>query len=64
MYARNGKTHNTLLLATAESEPLAANDSQVALRELPQIFLKFTRFDCLVVQGLVKVRVSDNVVPN
>ena len=58
------KTHNALFLATAERKPLAANDCEVALRELPEVFFKLTRFDCLIVQVLVEMRVSDDVVPN
>lgn len=64
IYKSKRGTHHTLLLATTEGEPFAANTGKISLRKLPKVFFKFTRFDSLVIQILVEMRVPYYVVPN
>lgn len=64
VYENERETHHSLFLATTESKSFAANNSEIALRKLPEIFFKLTCFDGLVVQVLVKMRVSDYIIPD
>jgi hypothetical protein len=57
-------THHTLLLTATKSKSLAAHDGEIALRELPKVFLKRTRVDDLVVKILIKVRVAYDIIPD
>lgn len=57
-------THHALLLTAAESKSFATYNGKIALRELPKVFFKLARFNSLVIEVLVKVGVSYDVVSN